>query len=87
LRNDRVQSIVQLLNSDQDVRRSLTGGLKREAHDIVSLQKRLRIVNVAGQVVDIDTGECIWLAGVATESEQFRIGEFCANGFRSKGQD
>jgi hypothetical protein len=83
------------LDSDQDVTEqssenvwsSFTGGLKCEAHDVVSLKERLRVVNVACQIVDINTGECVWLAGVSTKSKQFGIGDFYGNGFGSEGQD
>lgn len=42
---------------------------------------------LACQVVNIDTSEGIWLAGVSTNSDQFGVGYFKRNGFGSEGQD
>jgi hypothetical protein len=48
----------------------LTSSQECETDCVVSLEKLLGIEDAAGQVVDVDTHERVWLAGVAADPDQ-----------------
>jgi hypothetical protein len=52
-----------------------------------ALCTRELLTNVARQVINVDTCKCVWLAGVSTKSDQFRVGHLCGHGFGGEGQD
>jgi len=95
LRKDRVQGIGQLLHSKQniaeetlqDVRTGGVDSLEREAHNVVVFEQGLGIEDTTSEIGDVDAGEGVGLAGVATDDGHVGKSLECAYSIECEGCD
>jgi hypothetical protein len=59
--------------TSQDVREQVLGSLEGEALEVVALKQSSAVEDATGQVVELESGESVYLTGVATDIQELRV--------------